>query len=311
MPSSSLLSLVIYYPYSLLFSRLLSFSLRSLHPFSSFIFLSLTYPIFLPLPFLLSPSLFFYPLLSFRFLPSPLLLLLYGWLQLEAHTSFSASRWDRAVLLAGDGEGEGRPGMDFICSRGVRTSQRRRDRSAPAPSPSPSPSLGRATSETCAAFCFMKGKSGFPLNSCFHLSPACSAHSEYVRTRSHWYDTCTLARARMHPPCVSLDAPLIRDCFGSCGGSIGLLLATGCQTSLSLPVCVRVCGRVMMDPHPVLGIALVQMLLLAHRSLSPPASSPSASCLTAALLLSGSSAPLRCHNWPQGGPPCFHSGGLK
>lgn len=30
----------------------------------------------------------------------------------------------------------------------------------------------------------------------------------------------------------------------------------------------------MMDPHPVLGIALVQMLLLAHRSLSPPASSP-------------------------------------
>lgn len=70
--------------------------------------------------------------------------------------------------------------MDFICSRGVRTSQRRRDRSAPAPSPSPSPSSGRATSETCAAFCFMKGKSGFPLNSCFHLSPAYSAHSEYV-----------------------------------------------------------------------------------------------------------------------------------
>lgn len=50
----------------------------------------------------------------------------------------------------------------------------------------------------------------------------------------------THARSCAHacvPPCVGLDAPLIRDCFGSCGGSIGLLLATGCQTSLSLPVC--------------------------------------------------------------------------
>lgn len=153
-------------------------ALSTLFLHSSFFYLLISSSFLLP--FLLSPSLFFYPPLSFCFLPSPLLLLLYGWLQLEAHTSFSASRWDRAVLLAGDGEGEGRPGMDFICSRGVRTSQRRRDRSAPAPSPSPSPSSGRATSETCAAFCFMKGKSGFPLNSCFHLSPAYSAHSEYV-----------------------------------------------------------------------------------------------------------------------------------
>lgn len=118
----------------------------------------------------------------------------------------------------------------------------------------------------------MKGKSGFPPKSCFHLSLACSTHSECVRTRSHLYHTCTLTRARMHKPCVGLDAPLIRDCLGSCSGSIGLLLAAGCQTSLSfsLPVCVRVCGCVMMDPHPGLGIALLLMLLLAHRSLSPP-----------------------------------------
>lgn len=200
--------------------------------------------------------------------------------------------------------------MDFICSQGVRTSQRRRDRSAP------SPSSGRGTSETCAAFCFMKGKSGFstelllPFISCLrHALGVCPHTLTFVR---HMH---THAGTRAHTPRVGLDAPLIRDCLGSCGSSIGLLLATGCQTSLSLslslPVCVRVCGCVMMDPHPVLGIALLQMLLLAHRSLSPlPAPRP-ASCLTAALLLSGSSAPLRCHNWPQGGPPCFHSDGFK
>lgn len=152
---------------------------------------------------------------------------------------------------------------------------------------------GRAHQRHAPLFCFMKGKvvSTKPLLP--FISGWLAAAPRTPSSPAHAHICATHARSRTY--CTQAGCALIPDCFGFCGGSIRLLFKLRAKPVLR--VCARafVCRSVMMDPHPVLGIALFQMLLLAGSS-TGPLLSPCILSDTSAPLLSGSSAVLCCHN---------------